>query len=349
MSNISIVMAYMDNGNRFRRRNILAVLGRCAELFPDTEIIVAEQGESDIAESFSEISEHIKHIKVDDGQRFHKTKLLNEAIRDASGEVIMMVDADAYVDEALAKSIKDGEKLLLDGCAGIVYPFDSVDYLTDGQTRRLLAGEKINSAFCEHGAAIHRQTGLCNMYRKSAWSSVRGFDEEFYEWGAEDDAFAYKIRRLVGPISRLAGHIYHLFHQQVNTEEYQKSSVYKFNRKLCACIRRMSDDDFWDYEHGNVSLASLAEKYDRSGRLDIRLNWQCTPKTVLSIDTTIYDIDRTGEMSITKLLSAVLAEDGLDYLKVFVDEIFGSVTDLSDEQRAEIDSFIEHAKRTVDN
>ena len=96
------------------------------------------------------------------------------------------------------------------------------------------------------------------MYLKSTWERVNGFDEEFYEWGAEDDAFTYKIKRLVGVLKRTEGHVYHLFHPQVNTEAYQKSSVYTTNRKLCACIRRMTADDLETYIAGKVTAAFLS-------------------------------------------------------------------------------------------
>lgn len=348
MPNFSIVMAYMDGNNSFRRRNLFAVIDRCLALMPDAEIVIAEQGESSQSEKLSSYNPRLKRIQVDEGKRFHKTKLLNEAIKNTVSDVIVMVDADSYLNDVAAKSIDEGMELLKNNCAGIVYPYDGVDYLTEGYTRKLLDGGTINSKFCFHGVHIQRQTGLCNMYLKSSWEKVRGFDEEFYEWGAEDDAFTYKIKRAVGPVMRMQGYIYHLFHPQVNTAPYMESMVYTNNRKLCACIRRMTNEDFDSFLAKKVSLTELVEKYDKKKRLNVRLQWPCTPQTLLTVDTTIYDIDYEGEMSFTKILNAVLIEDGAAYIPTFVHEIFDEIPDLSPEQRKEIDDYVAHAKKLVE-
>lgn len=348
MPKFSIVMAYKDGNNSFRRRNLFAVIDRCVELMPDAEIIVAEQGESSQSEVLSNYNPNVTRIQVDDGTRFHKTKLLNEAIKSATTNAIVMVDGDSYLNDEAAKSILNGIELLSRNCAGIIYPYDGVDYLTEAYTRTLLAGGKINSKFCFHGVHIQRQTGLCNMYLKSTWEAVGGFDEDFYEWGAEDDAFTFKIKRLVGPVVRLPGYIYHMFHQQVNTEEYQKSPVYIHNRKLCACIRRMTMDDLNNYVMHKVNLSELVDKYEKLNRLNVRLQWACTKKTLLTIDTTIYDIDYSTEMSFTSILNAVMAEDGAAYIPTFVHDIFDNIPDLSAEQRKEIDDYVEKAKKIAE-
>lgn len=348
MPNFSIIIAYMDGKNSFRRRNLYAVLDRCLALFSDAEIIIAEQGSSSISDKLNNYNERVRRIELAEGSRFHKTKLLNMAIESATTDTIVMMDADAYIDDVAAKSIEAGLELLKTPEVGIVYPFNEVDYLSEGQTRSFLGGIQINSKFCFHGVHIQRQTGLCNMYLKSTWERVNGFDEEFYEWGAEDDAFTYKIKRLVGVLKRTEGHVYHLFHPQVNTEAYQKSSVYTTNRKLCACIRRMTADDLESYIAGKVTLSSLMEKYEKQRRLNVRLSWACTKQTVLTIDTTIYDLDYETEMSFTKILDAVLLEDGPAYIPTFVNEVFYSIPDLSPDQKAEIDAFVEKAKRLAE-
>jgi len=348
MPNFSIVMAYMDGNNSFRRRNLFAVIDRCLSLMPDAEIVVAEQGESSQSEKLAGYNPRLKRIQVDDGKRFHKTKLLNEAIKNTETDVIVMVDADSYLNDIAAKSIDDGVSLLKKNGVGILYPYDGVDYLSEAQTRTLLGGGTINSKFSFHGVHIHRQTGLCNMYLKSTWEAVGGFDEEFYEWGAEDDTFMYKIKRKVGNVCRTPGYVYHLYHPQVDTVAYKNSSVYMTNRKLCACMRRMSNEDFAAYLDKRVSIGELVDKYNKQNRLDVRLRWPITPATLLTIDTTIYDIDYGDGVTITKILDAVMSEDGAAYIPTFVHEIFDAIPDLSPEQRKEIDDYLENARKLAE-
>lgn len=345
MSKFSIIMAYMDGNNSFRRRNLFSVIDRLSILFRDTEIVLAEQNGSSVSERLDTYGPNLRRIQMDLGKRFHKTRLLNEAISSASEDIVVMVDADAYIDGVAAESISKGIDLLLSGNAGIVYPFDNVDYLTEGQTRRMLSGEDVSSKFCFHGVHIQRQTGLCNMYTKAAWKAVKGFDEEFIEWGAEDDAFAYKLQRKVGQLVRLPGRVCHLWHQAINTNDYQQSPTYLKNRKYCACIRRMSDEDFERYVSGEVTLPSLVDVYDKKKRLDVRLQWPCTRQTLLTVDTTIYDIDYEGGISFSKILDAVRKEDGDDYVPVFVQEVFDPIPDLSDEQRKEISDYLENMRK----
>ena len=345
MPKFSIIMAYMDGNNSFRRRNLFAVLDRLSILFRDTEIVLAEQNSSSVSERLDAFGPNLRRIQVDLDNRFHKTKLLNAAVEAANEDTIIMVDADSYLDEIAAESLVKGVEMLASGEAGLIYPFDNVDYLTEGQTRRMLSGEEVKSKFCFHGVHIQRQTGLCNMFTRDAWKAVRGFDLDFTEWGAEDDAFAFKLKRKVGPIVRLPGRVCHLWHQAVNTDVYQESATYIRNRKLCACIRRMSDEDFDKYVAGEVTLDSLVAKYDKKKRLDVRLQWSCTQHTLLTVDTTIYDIDYEGGISFTKILEAVLREDGADYIPTFVQEVFDPIPDLSEDQKKEIAEFVEKVRR----
>jgi hypothetical protein len=269
-------------------------------------------------------------------------------VENAPGNYIVMVDADTYLDEVAAKSIYDSVERLKNEIplkTALIYPFDSVDYLTEGQTRDLLSGKPINSTFCQHGVHIQRQTGLCNIFEKASWRAVRMFDEDFYEWGAEDDAFAYKLSRKIGKIVRVPGHVYHLFHPKVDDSKYVHSPVYLKNRKMCACIRRMSDEDFDSYVDGHVKLEELVEKYDKMRRLAVRINWPCTPKTLLTIDSTIYDMGPVENLTITKVLEAVMKEDGPGYMPFFVHEIFDPVPDLNDAQKEEIRVFLERAAK----
>lgn len=135
--------------------------------------------------------------------------------------------------------------------------------------------------------------------------------------------------------------MYHLFHPHVDTASYRKSYTYIRNRKLCALVRRMSSSDLADYVSGRAELANLLEKYERMRRLDCELSWHCTPAHILNIDTTIYDFGTDKNMSFTRLFDVMLAEDGPEYTLEFIETTRGQLSDLSDEQNAELDAIVE--------
>ena len=120
------------------------------------------------------------------------------------------------------------------------------------------------------------------------------------------------------------------------------SPVYLANRVRQACIRRMSDEDMERYAGGIARLSELVDKYNDMGRLQVSLNWQCTPQTSLHMDTTIYDVDHTGEMSFTKVMKAIEEEDSASYCVTFIDDILLNLPDLSPVQLEEIMGLRKH-------
>lgn len=342
MGDFLVFTAFYDKGNRFRRRNILAVLDNFYKNFPECDICVAEQNPTADTlfndELISKFGGRLKYIPVTvPGSDFRKPVLLNAAVRGNPGyRYYVMGDADAYLDQTAIDSIR-----VYDGTASIRLPFNDVMYLNEGDTRRLVAGLDLLPGKKDHGVQINRQTGLTNVFTQEHFDRINGFDESFTQWGAEDDAFLTKMKRLVGPSDRVSGTVYHLFHQRVDTQKYRESQAYLDNRKRCACIRRITMDELERYVRREVSLAELVRKYEAMNRLNVRLRWSCTPGFYLTIDTTLYDIDYSGEMSFTKILEAVKAEDGADYIPTFVKDIFTPITDLSDQQKREIQDFVD--------
>ena len=340
------VVAYRDGGSTtfpFRRRNLKAVIARWVA-FGKCDVVVSEQvrpGETDphpdLEELFSTKGVHRLVTEIDD-ERFHKPLLLNNAIQKYGDgfDYIVMADADALLD--------DGAFEYLDehcGDSPLVFPYSNVLYLDETDTRRVLRGEPYRKGVKDHGVVITRQTGLCNVFTMDTYRKIGGFDNDFAGWGAEDDAFMIKVRRICGEISRNFtnyGTVLHLFHPKVNTTEYIKGNEYVENRKRAACIRRMSDSDLGNYVTGKITLAELVSKYAKMGRLEVELKWHCTPTSYLCIDTTIYDLPTEG-VTFTKILDEVRSEDSSEYVVQFIDGILYKLTGLTDEQKAEIDGY----------
>ena len=330
------ITAFRDCGDRYRRRNLTATLANNLKVFPEATFCVAEQNPTGWFDTLNMDPEQVHHVTVDIEGPFCKTKLLNaaiEAVPDA--DVIVMVDGDVFLNDMVVNYIRNHWN---DG--SLVFPYSEAVYLKETDTRLMVGRKPLLPGPKDHGVTIDRQTGLCNVFTRHTWERIGRYDEAFTGWGAEDDAFLTKCRRLVGPIrrSREPGcTAYHLFHPVVNTADYlKKSPLYLANRVRQACIRRMSDEDMKLYVAGKVSLDCLVEKYTDMGRLEVSLDWKCTPRSSLHMDTTIYDVDRTGEMSFSKVMDAIEEEDSAEYCVTFIDDILLCLPDLSPVQIDEI-------------
>ena len=342
------ITAFCDRCDRYRRRNLTATLANNLKVFPEATFCVAEQNPTGWFDTLNMDPEQVHHVTVDIDGPFCKTKLLNaaiEAVPDA--DVIVMVDGDVYLNDMVVNYIRNHWN---DG--SLVFPYSEAVYLKETDTRLIVGGKPLLPGPKDHGVTIDRQTGLCNVFTRRTWERIGRYDESFTGWGAEDDAFLTKCRRLVGPIKRSREPgctAYHLFHPVVNTEDYlKKSPLYLANRVRQACIRRMGDDDMERYVAGKSSLDDLVEKYRAMGRLEVSLEWQCTPRAVLHMDTTIYDVDRTGEMSFTKVMKAIEAEDRAEYCVTFIDDILLRLNDLSPVQLDEIMGLRKHYEEIAD-
>lgn len=325
----------MDTGDRFRRRNLVECVRRSRSVFPDADIVVAEQGDGAWV---TEQGLPCSHIAMGMSGAFRKTRLMNAAVRENPGyDGYVMVDADVLLTESVVQYVRDNY-----ASASLVFPYGDCMYLNEPDTSRAVMSRPLLPGEKDHGISQARQTGLCNVFTRDTFDRVGGFDEDFVGWGAEDDAFLVKCRRLCGPILRnpdKGAAVYHMFHPKVNTREYvEHDAGYVANRVRCACIRRMSDDDLGQYVAGKATLAELVGRYSALGKLDIRIDWKYTGRYTIHMDATIYDIDRTGEMSMTRILDAMYMEDGTAATVAFIDDIFKKVGDLTPEQVEELNA-----------
>lgn len=357
MKDFAVITAFRDTGDTYRRRNLAACIATVAENFPEAEHVVVEQGDlPDSGKWFgSQGFSGVIHELVNTGCRddlFHKPILLNSAVEAHPGrKLYVMVDADVYLERPLVDFV------IAEGGEGkLVYPFGDVIYMDEMDTRLMVKEHRLWVGLKDHGVTIRRQTGLMMAFTYGDFKKVRGFDREFAAWGAEDDAFMFKFIRAGMEVVRNPDGFavaYHMFHPKVNTKEYTDGVIYQKNRILCACIRRMGDEDFAGYLSGEIGLDSLVDKYRKLGRLEISLDWIIVKRDLaagikndvaIHMDTTIYDIDRSGEMSIDKILSEVYLEDGPEGVIVFVEGVFNRITGVPEDIRADIDRWYAAAK-----
>lgn len=186
--NISIIVPFRDDGTRGRQCEW--VVDRLRSQMPEAEVIVS----------------------TDDGQDpFNLSMARNAGFRQATADVIMMLDADTWV---APESIRAAIKQIYEGtpwvhCGRIVW-------LTEETTEKLLAmsssepwpslgtGDIIDTYSNPNGAWMitHRDT----------YQAVGGYDERFRGWGSEDVAWNSSIDLMAGPAARRGYDGFHLYH-----------------------------------------------------------------------------------------------------------------------------------------
>ena len=294
-----------------RLRNFTASIEQLKSVDPEADICVVEQN------GLTEIPETTFHHKVDiDDTKFHKTELLNYAVNNHPEYThYVMIDADSWIDAGVVDNIRDH-------CddAPIVFPYETCVYLTEAQTRRKCRHEAVDIPLRYNAnIPITRQTGLINCFSKETYQQVGGFDEEFVGWGAEDDAFVFKIRRVTGKreLRCKGGAVLHLWHRKVNDRTYLESLRYKKNRAYCSLMRRMTDEEFKRYLNKELTLDEIYKDFAERGGIEGDATLIVGPSIRLNVNTSIYYV-HTLTPTMTEFLTEVLSEDGPDMVKAFI-------------------------------
>ncbi len=194
---VSIIIPYRLDGAH-RQKIFSWILRRYRLLFP------APQFELCLAE--------------DKNTAFYKTKTVNEAARQATGDIFILADADIFYDPRIIHQSID---LIANRGKQWVMPYTYYRPLTKPYTERYLqsnpgAAIKVSS----HPDQLKRQikyviknspAGLIAITKK-AFFELGGYDERFQGWGCEDTAFYSLADCVLHPAVRLNETIYHLWH-----------------------------------------------------------------------------------------------------------------------------------------
>lgn len=140
---------------------------------------------------------------------FNKPAAINAARRRATGDVLLVADADTYPGDVRSmvsllntpwkrvpwvlpeRYVKLNREATHDALYGPPRPFSEADYEWVGRGVSWSAGVVV---------------------RASDFDAVGGFDERFSSWGADDVAFALTMNALVGPVERHPCACYHYWH-----------------------------------------------------------------------------------------------------------------------------------------
>ena len=187
MTSISVLVPFRDDGHRGPAMEW--IVARWRHYWPEAEVI----------------------IRPDDGcDPFSKSQALQSCVREATGDVLILLDADTWCD---VPTIRRAVEIAATG--RLVQPASKAHRLGQEVTDELLASDPA----CEwpmirplQVEQTVRPVGFLHVLSREVWDTVNGYDPRFRGWGGEDNVFLYAVETLVGPVVRLNGAIYSLWH-----------------------------------------------------------------------------------------------------------------------------------------
>lgn len=157
---------------------------------------------------------------------FCKTEAFNNAVRRAKGKVIVLLDADAYIDTEVIRSCTEEILENLDNNLWFV-PYKNLYRLTEHATQLVIDSDPKNpfrftsppaEEYIEHKdkATYGRRYGAMIMVMpREAIETLGCFDERFKGWGGEDVAILRALDTLYGKHKTTPNDLLHLWHPKI--------------------------------------------------------------------------------------------------------------------------------------
>lgn len=198
---VSVIVPFRGDGAQ-RTRNWEWLRRHYEQAYPDWELIVGE---------------------CPDGA-WSKGRAVNEAAARASGDVLVVADADVVLPFGALQQAVDALE-----SAPWVIPHRMVFRLSDKGTQALMNGEIAVAATCRRTMMVKPPKlgppgGGVAVVGHEDFTQAGGVDPRFEGWGGEDISFARALDTLAGPHRRLEEVLWHLWHRPMERRPRQRAS-----------------------------------------------------------------------------------------------------------------------------
>lgn len=170
----------------------------------------------------------------DDKEPFSRAAALNSAADKASGDILVVLDADTWLEpaglrEAVAQ-IRAGRRWV---------PKARKVFLGQDDTERLVGRpwRGFPTKMLERSGSDRFTIPAPVVVARSAWVTVNGFDERFRGWGCEDNAFILALKTLAPDTAQGEGTAVHLWHPNKIIDGWQVWSGQRTARPGLAHLR----------------------------------------------------------------------------------------------------------------
>lgn len=159
---------------------------------------------------------------------FCKTEAFNNAARKARGKVLVLLDADAYIDADTINLCADRILEELDNHLWFV-PYRRLYRLTKAATDLILESDPCDPLLVSDPPPLgwveedhmdkagygHRYGAMVMIIPREALDVIGCFDERFQGWGGEDVALLRALDTLYGKHKTINGPVFHFWHQKI--------------------------------------------------------------------------------------------------------------------------------------
>ena len=200
---------------------------------------------------------------------FSKSAAVNNGVAKATGDILVIVDADGYVspDNILycADEIRDAQER---GQRLWFVPYRQFYRLTQEATEELLESDPLDPlefpeplpsmlALGDDPRIGHWYGAMIQICPRDAFDLVGGWDERFRGWGGEDAAAAHAMDTLYCPHKTLPSQVLHIWHPQIGPQG--------------RAVQVHWSERMWEGQEGPGVNASLSGRYYGAMRNEPRM------------------------------------------------------------------------------
>ncbi len=220
---------------------------------PDAEIIIGRDRRSE------------KRWHRRQPRPFSKTRAVNNAFRRSHGDVIVILDADAYLPGAVLEHC--ARRLRKQRQAGVrswFVPYRWIFRLTRDATERVLDSDPrhpltfptppplIDVEGTDGSGWGHRFGAMAMVMPREAFELIGGMDERFIGWGSEDVSFLRALDTLWGKHKNTPNQILHLWHPKLVATHWVDPAGAEWEVRV------------WSRQHTPRNNDRLGQRYDNA-------------------------------------------------------------------------------------
>jgi len=206
MNNITFVFPIRVDSNE-RLQNLEANIIYLKNIFTNPNIIVIED------ETTNFVDQSVNIVNTNYGNAFHKTKIINTAIKNIDNEFVAILDVDLFFSE---NDYMEAYNKLINNEYDFIFSYNGICWNYNRNFINYIFSNKLiqHNEYSEYRLE-HMNN---NSVGGSIWCSIENFikikgqNENIISWGYEDNEFFRRLHILEKRFYRTSGIAYHLDH-----------------------------------------------------------------------------------------------------------------------------------------